>query len=78
MIDDHRKGKIKRFMADLSMKDAVYEVLLQSYLRQRDGDVNLKAAQMTAVELLNDGWKELEKLSRQTEKEPTEKGNVGI
>ena len=54
--------KLKRFMADKDMADSVYASLLHSFLRKRsNSDVNLKAAQMVAVELLEEAWKELER-----------------
>jgi len=61
--------RIARFMADDVMVESVHDVLLASFMKKRDGDVNLKAAQMIALELLQEGWKELAKHKGRGEQE---------
>ena len=53
--------RIARFIADDVMAESVHDVLMLSFMKKREGDVNLKAAQMIALELLQEGWKDLEK-----------------
>lgn len=65
-------------MTDKDMADSVYSSLLQSFLRKRpSSDVNLKAAQMIAVELLEEGWKELERF-KSVDKEKRVLTQIGL
>lgn len=49
-------------MHDTLMSESVYQTLLDSFLKKRDGDVNLKAAQMLAIDMFTEGWRDLERL----------------
>ena len=56
-------------MNDESMSGTIREVLLNSFLTVRpDKDTQYLAAQMIAVNLLKDGFKELERIARIEEK----------
>jgi len=69
-MNQTQQEKIKRFLNDKIMSDAVFSVLLESYLKQgKDRDVQNLAASRIAIDLLRDGWRELEKLK---DKETTE------
>ena len=61
------KERIQRFMSDEVMRESVKEALIHSFMKKRDGDVQLKAAQMIALELLQEGWRELENMSSEAE-----------
>lgn len=55
-----RQEKIRRFVDDVVMNEAVYEVLLHSFLKEQpDKNVQTLAASRIAIDLLNDGFKEL-------------------
>lgn len=55
------KHSLKKFIVDEITSESVKEVLMSSFLTKRkDADVQLKAAQMIAIELLQEAWKELE------------------
>lgn len=56
------KQSVSRFMHDTLMSDSVYQILLDSFMKKRDGDVNLKAAQMLAIDMFTEGWRDLERL----------------
>lgn len=49
-------------MHDTLMSESVYQTLLDSFLKKRDGDVNLKAAQMLAIDMFTEGWRDLERM----------------
>lgn len=71
--------KIKRFLSDKAMSESVKEVLLSSFLKSKgDRDVQLLAASMIAVEKLEEGFKELIRISRSDEDKPKETGQVGL
>ena len=57
------------FLADKLTKDAVKKVLRESFIKAKDGDIHMKAAQMMAVNLLEEGFKELKKYSNKAEQE---------
>lgn len=59
-------------MADEITADAIRETLTASFMKRREGDVQLKAAQMIALELLQDAWKDLEGFA----KKETAKKNI--
>ena len=71
--------KVRKFLADKDMEGTIHEVLLKAFLKKRsDADVNLKAAQMVAVELLEEGWKELEKLKAEGEQSTPDRVQPGL
>jgi hypothetical protein len=54
--------KIKRFLADKIMANAVKTVLNQTITKPcKDRDVNILASRFLAIEVLQEAWKELEK-----------------
>ena len=74
-----QQEKIRRFMHDEVMSNAVYEVLLNSFLEPKEGqDVNMLAASMIAVGRLKAGWRELEKLKLIAEGETNERKQIGL
>ena len=75
-----KEEKIKRFMDDAVMNEAVYEVLLDSFLNEKiANDVHVLAASRLSVNFLKEGWKNLEKFrDRKSEKEDEVKVNVGV
>lgn len=53
--------KIKMFMNDKVMSNAVYNALLDSFLKEQPSkDVQTLAASRLAIDFLKDGWKHLE------------------
>lgn len=72
-MNETGKDKLKRFTNDIIMSEAVYEVLLQSFLKpKKSADVHEKAASFIAIEMLQSAWKELERY-KQSENTTTEK-----
>lgn len=59
--------KIKRFMSDTQMSGAVYNVLLESFLKERTKDVHIMAAAYLAVDFLRQAWRELERTNPEQE-----------
>jgi len=78
MLNKTEKQKIKMFLADKLTKDAVKKVLRESFIKAKDGDIHMKAAQMMAVNLLEEGFKELKKYSNKAEQEIKEVTQVGL
>ena len=66
------------FLADKLTKDAVKKVLRESFIKTKDGDIHMKAAQMIAINLLEEGFKELKKYSNKAEQEIKEVTQVGL
>ena len=78
MLNKTEKQKIKMFLADKLTKDAVKKVLRESFIKAKDGDIHMKAAQMMAVNLLEECFKELKKYSNKAEQEIKEVTQVGL
>ena len=73
------KERIARFMSDELMSESVKESLIISFMKKREkSDVNLKAAQMIALELLQDSWKELERVGNTSQDKAKERTQVGL
>jgi len=56
--------RLRGFVSDPVTSDAVYELLLQAFMRKRGGSVEEKAAQMIAIELLQEAWQEMERYKK--------------
>ena len=64
-LNKTEEDKIIRFMQDPLLNEAVFKVLLSTYIKQIDRtDVHYTAGQMIAIDLLHKSWKELEKITR--------------
>lgn len=79
-MNDTQIAKLQRFMADKVMADAVYQVLLDSFLRPMTSkdDVYVIAASRLSVDFLKFGWRELDKYKVVNEKETKVVGNIGL
>ena len=74
-----KKEKINRFLSDKVMQGAVYEVLLDTFIRPTPvTDVHTLAAQRLAIEMLQLSWKELEKYKNEQKAEKKELSQVGL
>ena len=79
MLDTQKTEKIKKFLADKTMSETIREVLTNSFLRiDKERDVQLLAAQMIAVGLLKDAFKELERISRVDDKPEARTSQPGL
>lgn len=69
-MDDVTKNKLIKFVADKTMSQAVYDILLDSFIGAKaPQDVHVLAASRLAVDFLRQGWKELEKFEQDEEGE---------
>ena len=69
--------KIRRFLADKEMSATIKEILCSNFLKKKENDVHILAAQTLAVQSLEDAWKELERYRLDTNKK-SESINVGV
>lgn len=63
------KERVQRFMQDSLMAEIVKDQIQSVFLRKREGDVTSKAAQMMAIEMLDEAWKELQHHGRAGERQ---------
>ena len=78
-MNDIQENKLQRFINDEIMADAVYQVLLGSFLAERKGaDVNVLASCMISVTNLKDAWKEIERYKESTDDDSVKQNNVGM
>lgn len=69
-----KEEKLKRFVADQAMSEAVYEVLLNAFLKDRKTeDVAVLAAERIALLRLQDAWRELKKYMPDSERDTSPK-----
>ena len=73
-----QEAKIKGFINDRQMSGAVYNVLLESFLKERTKEVHVLAAAYLAVDFLKQAWRELERTGRQEEKETVKLKQIGL
>jgi len=76
-MNDFRNEKLRRFINDPGMSEAVFDVVLNVFLKQKPNTfVNEQAASFIAIGQLQEAWKELEKFkqvengSNQVSKQP--------
>lgn len=78
-MNEIKADKLKRFMLDETMSDAVYEVVQSAFLRGRGlRDVQLLAAERLALDLLEDAWSELERFKPRENGESPPLKQVGL
>lgn len=79
MLNDFYKEKLKRFMSDNDMVQAVYLIALSEYTKNQPTDSpEMLAAQRKAIDLLNDTMKELEKYKPRTLDQHKGQGQPGL
>lgn len=72
------REKIKRFLNDVGMSDAVRVSLTNSFLKARgDRDVHMLAAAKIAIELLEEAWKDMKRM-KDEETQPNVTTQVGL
>ena len=79
-MNETQKAKIQRFLEDSIMSQSVHSVLLDTFLKPKQGvDVQILAASRIAIDLLNEAWQVLEKYKKESENEKIEQEeNVGL
>lgn len=78
-MDERQKSKIISFLNDKTMSEAVYELLLEVFLKPpKDRDVQNLAASMIAIERLNEGFKELNRIKNEQKEEGKRTLQVGL
>jgi len=78
-LNETEKAKVQRFMMDAVLSSAVYDVLLQSFLKKRgDESTEMKAARFIATELLEEGWKNLDRYKLEIEENGPVKRQNGL
>lgn len=77
-MNDREREKVARFLDDAVAAKAVYDVLLSAYLKPRQGDVQTLAASRIAIDLLQEGWRELEKVRNTTTQDEKPRQSVGL
>lgn len=78
-MNDTQKEKIKRFLQDKVMSDAIKEVLERECLRSsKDRDVQNLAARFLALEIVGSAWKELEKYQNGRTEDTPKLKQVGL
>lgn len=70
MIDPNKAAKLKQFVNNPAMAEAVREVLFTTFTKPRAKlEVTTLAAERIAINLLDDAWKELQRYRNATPSE---------
>ena len=77
-MNDLEIEKLKRFVNDKVLNNAVYKSLLDSFLSDCVNEVNMLAASRLSVDFLKRGWKDLDKYKTKDEDETKENNNIGL
>ena len=78
-MDETQKDKVRRFLSDKVMQEAVKSVLQDAFLKNRgDTDVHLLAASKRAIDLLQEGWKDLNKIKKAPKVDKDLTDNIGL
>ena len=78
MIDALTQEKIKQFLNDKAMSDAVREFMESAILKSKgQRDVYVLAAERIALDVLKEAWLDMQRLKGSEEKQEDKK-NVGI
>ena len=77
-MDKQKTEKLNRFMNDKLLNEVVFDVLLQSFLKTKNNDVQYLAASRIAIDLLGEAWKELKKYKEEDSNKETGSLNVGL
>lgn len=76
---DAKEEKLKRFANDKVMNEAVFELILTTFLKPKGNkDVHFLASERLAVDNLSIAWTELDKYKSDSESESKTAGNIGV
>lgn len=76
---NEKNAKIKYFLEDRVMSEAVKEAILKTFLEESEGsDVNTLAAERIAIKLLTKALKNLETYRQVEKKTLSEEINIGL
>lgn len=78
-MNDQQKVKIQLFINDPIMSNAVYQALLNQFIKPKSGILTEeKAARFISIENLQDAWKFLEGFKSNQSQEPNQLKQVGL
>lgn len=78
-MQELKKNKLISFANDQVMMDAVYEIVLNVYLKKKSNeDINLKGGRFLAIEELQEAWRELDGYRLDNKNEEKASGNIGL
>jgi flagellin-specific chaperone FliS len=78
-MNKNQKAVITRFLNDQDMSNTIYEVLMDSFVEEKDtNDVNVLASERIAINNLNAAWKKLERVKNSKDQERKEVAQIGL
>lgn len=72
-MNEYEIQKVKLFVQDEAMFNAVSRAVLDTFLKTREGDVHTKAAQRMAIDFHFESWENLKKIQSKSSQEVKEK-----
>ncbi len=79
MNEDLKKSRVVRFVSDETTSNAVYEVIRDTFLKNKgQRDVQILAAERLALDLLDAAWNEMKKYNPDEGSESAVSRQVGL
>jgi len=74
-----KRERVTRFLNDRAMSQTVYQILLDTFVKEREStDVNTLAAQKIAIDLLQEAWKVINKIKNEQQAIHITKNQPGL
>lgn len=77
-MDDIKRAKINMFINDRQMESAIYEFILEEFLKEDSKDINVLASSMISITKLKKAWKGLETFKTKIQQDKSDNSNVGL
>ena len=77
-MNDIQIEKVKRFVNDKVMSDAVQDAVIKEILSKSNGDVNILASRFIAINEVKEAWKSLEIYTQDPGEENNGKPQIGM
>lgn len=69
--------QIRGFINEKDMAQSVHDLLMRTFMRKEGGDVQMLAAKMLAIQLLEEAWVEMERY-KNIQRKNSPAGNPGV
>ena len=76
-MNEQQISKIRAFLGDTILQETIKKSLTTTFMKKRETDTSYLAAQMLAIQLLEEGWRDLES-HRTTEKSKLKSEQIGL
>ena len=76
-MNEQQIARIRAFLGNTTLQETIKKSLTTTFMKKRETDTSYLAAQMLAIQLLEEGWRDLES-HRTTEKSKLKSEQIGL